>query len=102
MTKQSSAGEQRGEEEWCPVCGGSLFNHSGLRPCESKPEQREPLKPSVTLLVKLGSIIVHADELVSPNGHHFDGVALQQLLEDEEVKTWITAMDKMAFLPKKR
>jgi hypothetical protein len=61
-----------------------------------------PLNPSVALLVKLGSIIVHAEELLSPGGHHYDSIALRQLIEDEEVKTWLIAMDKMAFLPKKR
>jgi len=62
----------------------------------------EPLKPNVSILVKLGSIAVHADELTSPSGHQFDAAALSQLLEDPEVKTWLAAMDKMAFLPKKR
>ena len=62
----------------------------------------DPLKPNASLLVKLGSIAVHAEELTSPTGHHYDGVALQSLLDDQEVKTWLSEMDKMAFLPKKR
>lgn len=60
------------------------------------------LTPELGLLVKLGSIAVHAEEYLSPNGHQFDGVALRQLLEDAEVKSWIKEMDKMAMLPKKR
>jgi len=62
----------------------------------------DPLKPSVTLLVKLGSIAVHAEELLSPTGHHFDKAALDTVLRDPETVEWLAAMDKMAFLPKKR
>lgn len=61
-----------------------------------------PLKPPTGLLCKLGSIVVHAEELLSPKGHAFDRGALQALFDDVEVKEWIAAMDKMAFLPKKR
>lgn len=62
----------------------------------------EVLKPSVALLVKLGSVIVHADELLSPHGHHYDRAAIQTLMDDAEVREWLEGMDKMAFLPKKR
>jgi hypothetical protein len=62
----------------------------------------EPLKPSASLLVKLGSIIVHAEELLSPNGHIFDHAALQTLMQDAEVQQWLKAMGAMAFLPVKR
>lgn len=61
-----------------------------------------PLKPSMSLLVKLGSIAVHCDEMLSPVGHELDRVATQQLLNDPEVSAWIKAMAKMALLPKKR
>lgn len=60
------------------------------------------LKPSVKLLVKLGSVIVHVDELLSPHGHHYDRTAIQMLMGDSEVQEWIRGMDKMAFLPVKR
>jgi len=59
----------------------------------------DPLKPSVALLVKLGSIAVHVEEMMSPKGHQFDRVALQTLLNDAEVVEWRKAMDKMAMLP---
>ena len=62
----------------------------------------DPLKPSAALLCKLGSIAVHAEEMTSPKGHHFDKAAMDTLLSDAEVKAWLAAMDKMAFLPKKR
>lgn len=60
------------------------------------------MKPSAALLCKLGSIAVHADELLSPDGHQFDRVALAALMADAEVKEWLTAMDGAAMLPKKR
>lgn len=62
----------------------------------------EMMKPSPALLCKLGSIAVHAEELISPEGHHFDRVALQTLMSDAEVREWLSAMDAAAMLPKKR
>jgi hypothetical protein len=59
----------------------------------------DPLKPGPRLLVKLGSIAVHVEELLSPAGHGFDKIALQVLLNDPEVTEWRAAMDKMAMLP---
>ena len=62
----------------------------------------DPLKPSIALLVKLGSIIVHLEEFMSPKRHEFDLHALQTLTGDAEVSEWLKAMDDLAFLPKKR
>ena len=62
----------------------------------------DPLKPSVSLLVKLGSIAVHVQEMLGPGGHHFDKAALDGLNDDPEVKEWVNAMDAMALLPVKR
>lgn len=59
-------------------------------------------KASMQLLMKLGSIAVHAQEMLSDDGHAFDRVALKQLLDDVEVKDWIAEMTKMALLPVKR
>ena len=60
----------------------------------------DPLKPSLALLSKLGSIIVHTEELLSPTAHSFDKVALESLLKDGEVTAWIKSMGP--FLPLKR
>ena len=60
------------------------------------------LKPSASLLAKLGSILVHSEELISKKGHFFDFAALQQVIEDREVKEWRRGMDKLALLPVKR
>jgi hypothetical protein len=62
----------------------------------------DPLKPSVTLLTKLGSALVHAAEATEPGGHPFDIDALRGLLADDEIVDWIAAMDGLALLPKKR
>lgn len=61
-----------------------------------------PLDPSAQLLCKIGSIVVHADEMLSPAGHHFDKAALDVLLKDHEVLEWVAAMDSMALIPRKR
>lgn len=60
------------------------------------------LTPGASLLCKLGSIAVHADELLSPLGHQYDRVALEGLLKDPEVVEWIAEMDRLVMLPKKR
>jgi len=62
----------------------------------------DALNPSPALLCKLGSIAVHAEELLSPKGHAFDHTALQMLCEDDEVKQWLQQMNAMAMLPVKR
>lgn len=60
------------------------------------------LKPSAQLLIKLGSLIVHYQELNSPNGHIFDKSAIETLENDNEVMEWLTQMDELALVPKKR
>jgi hypothetical protein len=62
----------------------------------------DPLKPSPTLLIKLGSMVVHYEEMLSRKGHEFDKHALDTLTNDAEVREWFSSMDKMAFLPRKR
>jgi hypothetical protein len=62
----------------------------------------DELKPTPQLLIKLGSIIVHYQELLSSDGHYMDKAALDSLLNDEDVIQWMKQMDDNAFLPKKR
>jgi hypothetical protein len=64
------------------------------------PEKPKHFTPDLRLLTKLGSIAVHAEELLSPEGHPVDKTELEILLKDEEVKTWIEAMGPL--LPLKR
>ena len=61
-----------------------------------------PLSPPATLLVKLGSLAIHIEELHSPNGHHLDRSAVDGILADPEVREWLDAMGGMALLPVKR
>ena len=60
------------------------------------------LAPSAGLLCKLGSIAVHAQELVSPDSHQFDHAALASLLTDPEIRAWLIEMDTLALVPKMR
>ena len=62
----------------------------------------DPLKPAVTVLVKLGSIAVHVEEMMSPTGHAFDHAVLEQLLNDTEIRLWLARMDELAMLPLER
>jgi hypothetical protein len=61
-----------------------------------------PLNPTVSLLCKLGSIAIHAEEIREESGHYFDSIALQQLFRDAEVRKWLDEMDAMSLIPKKR
>ena len=61
-----------------------------------------PYRPSIQLLVKLGSLIVHYEEMIDSGGHHFDAAAAESLREDPEVKAWVQSMHNLALLPVKR
>lgn len=61
----------------------------------------DPLKPSVTTLVKIGSLLVHYQE-ARDTGHAFDAIACRQLENDPEVKEWLKSMTDLALLPVKR
>lgn len=60
------------------------------------------LAPSVGLLVKIGSALVHFDEFNSPGGHEYDLHTAKQLLADPDVAAWIKAGTASAMLPAKR
>jgi len=62
----------------------------------------EFLTPNVSLLCKLASVAVHADEFLSSDGHEFDRVALDSALRDPEVARWIEQMTEAALAPRKR
>jgi hypothetical protein len=61
-----------------------------------------PLCPDISLLVSLGSLIVHADEFMSADGSPFDRIAFDELLKSDDVQKWLAEMTKMALLPVKR
>lgn len=64
--------------------------------------QPDPLRPTASALVKIGSALVHAEEMMAPGGHQFDKEALDQLLTDPEVRQWLDQMGALALLPVKR
>lgn len=57
---------------------------------------------SVTLAAKLASIIVHADEWSSPDGHPFDAAAMRALIADREVVDWVNRITEAGLAPVKR
>jgi hypothetical protein len=59
----------------------------------------DPLAPSAAVIVKLGSIAVHAAEMLSPRGHAFDKMALDQLLSDPEIVAWRASASALGLLP---
>lgn len=55
-----------------------------------------------SLMVKLGSIVRHVEEMLSSDGHDFDRVAIEGLLTDPEVEEWMAKADAAALLPVRR
>ncbi len=55
----------------------------------------DPLTPSPTLLMKLGSLIIHYRELVSADGRFLDKTVIDSLEADPEVIAWIKGMGPM-------
>ena len=68
----------------------------------SRKENMDVLKPSPTLLIELGSLIVHYEEFLSPDGRHIDKEVIDELRGRPEVDEWFREMDRLAFLPVKR
>lgn len=56
---------------------------------------------SAALAIKLGSVLVHVEEMLSPKGHTFDEEALRGLLQDAEVREWLGHFPDV-MLPLKR
>lgn len=55
-----------------------------------------------SVIIKLASLAVHADEMLSPQGHQFDQETIKSILADDEVKRFLSEMDKLALLPLRR
>ncbi len=64
--------------------------------------KNDPLKPSATLLIKLGSAMIHAEEMIETKFKNldFDLPAFKTVTEDTEVVAWVKEMGP--FLPLKR
>jgi len=63
--------------------------------------QKAALTLAPTLASKLVSIVVHAEEMMSADGHPFDRIALAELLTDREVQTWTKALAILAPMKRK-
>ena len=55
----------------------------------------------ITLLIKLGSLVVHAQEATGTGASPLDVAALMQLASNPEVTAWLETIDP-ALLPVKR
>ena len=55
-----------------------------------------------SLTIKLASIAVHAEELLSPDGREADREALRGLLVDPEVRVFLNDKAHAVYLPLKR
>lgn len=60
------------------------------------------LNPTPSLCAKLGSIAVHAEEILGADGHHFDRLALETVMRDPEVVEWLKQGRKLAMIPEMR
>lgn len=61
-----------------------------------------PMKPSPQLLAKIGSAIAHAQECLGADGHHFDKLAFDGLINDSQVKDWMAQMRAIAMISEPR
>ena len=59
------------------------------------------IKLPISLISKLGSVLVHLQEHLSPRSHEFDIDVLRQLLVDPEVESFLKDIDP-ALLPVRR
>lgn len=61
---------------------------------------QEVMKKAMTLspalASKLASVVVHSDEMLSPQGHYFDKAALLTACRDPEVQAWLKALGPLA------
>lgn len=58
--------------------------------------------PSLQLLTKIASIVRHAEEYISDDGHDFDKAVIDTLLDDPEVRKFMDEMQAAALVPVKR
>lgn len=61
-----------------------------------------PMKPEATLLIAIGSALIHFEEFESEDGRPVDLDQARLIMTRPDVKAWISEMNAMAFLPVKR
>lgn len=66
------------------------------------PDGNVSMTPSFSVAVKLASVAVHAEELISPTGAELDAAAIRGLLADPDVAAYLDTLSSLALLPVKR
>jgi hypothetical protein len=56
----------------------------------------------VSVVVKLGSILVHIDEGLTAEGHPFDFETIRSLLADRDIQALLKFLDRDGLLPLRR
>jgi hypothetical protein len=59
----------------------------------------DPLRPTLAVLCKLGSLAAHTKEMMNNRGHAFDLNAIQGLIADPDLNAWMEEMQKLALVP---
>jgi len=54
---------------------------------------RKPDEIDLATAVKLASLVVRCQEMLSPQGHAFDREAVRGLVEDAEIGRWLKSFD---------
>lgn len=100
--------DETGNDENCSHDSAYLLScaERAIRALSPKPAESGE-KGSVKTLtmsqgIKLASIAVHAEEMLSIGGHDFDRQAILGLLQDPEVRAILDAKENAVFLPVKR
>ncbi len=62
---------------------------------------REPDDIDLPTRVKLASLVVHCEEMLSPRGHTFDREAVRTIVQDGGVRRWLASFDPV-LLPVRR
>ena len=56
----------------------------------------------ITLVAKLGSLVVHVQEYLSRNSNPVDRSAIETIINDPEINAWVKELEKDALVAVKR
>lgn len=60
------------------------------------------LTPTPALLTKLALMFVHIEEYMSSGSPEFDKIVVKGIVEESEVREWLSNMRKLGLVPEKR
>lgn len=60
--------------------------------------KKDALRPSHVLLGKLGTILVHIEEALSPRGHPLNVLTIKELMRDRDVEGWLAEMHRLVLV----